>query len=311
MEILVTNNLTKIYKGFYAVKGVNMHINEGDIYGFVGENGAGKTTIIRLITGLAKPSEGSFKLFEIENTDSKIYEVKKQMAGIIEAPSLSISMTAQQNLLMQAMLAGIEISEQEINDTLTKVGLDVNAIGKKKVGAFSLGMRQRLAIAVTLINNPKFIILDEPMNGLDPQGFIEVRDLILKLNKEDGVTFLISSHMLSELEKVATKVGFISHGILLEEITMEDLHKKGSKRVVITLTNETDTSKVTELLSSKLKASDMKVKANVVEVYDAIEQAKIMKVLVNEDIAFISVNVVEETIEDYYLSVMNRGKEEK
>ena len=217
MYVLETKNLTKRYNLYNAVDHVNMHIEKGDIYGFVGENGAGKTTIIRMITGIANPTEGDFELFGVNNNSKEIANAKKKLAGIVEAVSINTNMTAKDNLKYQAMISGKKITNDEINQLLKRVGLNADAIEKKNVGSFSLGMRQRLGIAITLINEPEFIILDEPMNGLDPKGFIEIRDVILELNKE-GITFLISSHILSELDKICNKIGFISHGKLIKEL---------------------------------------------------------------------------------------------
>ena len=180
MTILKTYDLSKRYKTYYALDKVNMTIEEGDIYGFVGENGAGKTTLIRAITGLIS-SYGSYELFGVSSKSEQIYEKRRLVSSIVEAASINKSMTAQENIRLQAYAHGTKIDDEKISSLLNKVGLDEKKIAKKKAKDFSLGMRQRLGIALCLINNPKFIILDEPMNGLDPSGFIEVRELILSL----------------------------------------------------------------------------------------------------------------------------------
>ena len=218
--ILETNNLTKEYNGKVVVSNANMHIYEGDIYGFVGENGAGKTTILRLISGLIFPSGGDFKLFGASNNESGIYAARSKTSGIIESVSLNKGMKALDNLRLQCVSLGLKRSDEELIELINHVGLRYDEIKDKKVGNFSLGMRQRLGIAIAIVSKPKFILLDEPMNGLDPQGFVDVRETIMKLNKE-GVTFLISSHILSELDKICNRIGFISHGKLIEEITMK------------------------------------------------------------------------------------------
>ena len=227
---IVTNQLTKVYSHKNAVDHVDMHVPVGSIYGFVGENGSGKTTIMRLLMGLARPSEGDYQLFDVPNHDSRIYDVRNQISAIVEAPSLVPTMTAVDNLKYACMYYGLDENLDNINRVLKQVGLDDT--GKKVVKNFSLGMRQRLGIAVLLLNKPRLLLLDEPMNGLDPQGIAELRELIVELNKQ-GITILISSHILSELEKVATYWGFISHGQLLQEISAEDLIASCQKHIEI------------------------------------------------------------------------------
>ena len=187
--IFQTFALSKYYKEFKAVNAVSMTIYEGDIYGFVGENGAGKTTLIRLACGLIHETGGSYALFGIPNTSQEISEAKRKTAAIVEAVAINKGLSAIDNLRQQCLLAGIEKSESELNKLLADVGLDPKAIQKKRVGSFSLGMRQRLGLAIALITNPKFVMLDEPMNGLDPQGFVDMRETILRLNKHTGYTF--------------------------------------------------------------------------------------------------------------------------
>lgn len=298
--ILETHELCKTYAGANAVENVCMHIEKGDIYGFVGENGAGKTTIIRLITGLAKPTKGNFTLFGVSSTDPKIGEAKKKMGGIVEAVSLSKTMTAVENLKLQCKICGVSKSEKELNDLLEKVGLDTKAIAKKKAGQFSLGMRQRLGIATALLSDPEFILLDEPMNGLDPQGFIDMRETILRLH-EDGVTFLISSHILSELEKICNKVGFISHGKLLEEITMDELHQKSRRKLVLSSKNNAE---LKGFLEKAFPQKTFNEEEGRIVSYDEFDVNDIMKTLVGKGIKVDSINVVEESIEDYYATLM-------
>ena len=198
--ILETKNLSKYYKEVAACKNVNIHIKEGDIYGFVGENGAGKTTLIRLINGLSIPSSGSFVLFGIDNNDPRINEVTKYVGAIVETVSLNKGFTCLQNMQYQNIITEGNKSDEELIDIMIKCGLNYKAIQNRKVANFSLGMRQRLGIAMALVSDPKLILLDEPMNGLDPEGIIEMRDTIINLNKS-GVTFFISSHILDELSR--------------------------------------------------------------------------------------------------------------
>ena len=221
--VLTTQKLEKRYGKCKALKGLDMNVPEGAIYGFVGPNGAGKTTLIRLICGLQEPTEGSFSLFGIENTDKDIVNVRKRIGAVVETPSLYMDMTAKDNLKQQYRLLGLP-SFEGVDDLLTLVGLDKT--GKKKVNNFSLGMKQRLGIAIALAGNPDFLILDEPTNGLDPQGIIEIRELIIKLNKERNITVLISSHNLYELSKLATHYGMIDEGCMVKEFRAEELDAK-------------------------------------------------------------------------------------
>ncbi len=218
-KIVETNNLTKKYKEVIAVNNVNMTIYEKDIYGFIGENGAGKSTVIRLLTKIAKPTSGSFKINLANNLG--------QVAAIVETPAIHNSLTAIDNLSYQATMLGVDKTKEELEDLLREVGLEDVINFKKKAKDFSLGMKQRLTIALALMGEPKLILLDEPMNGLDPVGIKKMRDLILKLNKESNITFLISSHLLTELDRVATKYGFISKGKLIKEISAKEIHESG------------------------------------------------------------------------------------
>lgn len=306
MLVLETNSLSKKYKEHLAVDHVNMHIEKGDIYGFVGENGAGKTTIIRLITGLAAPTDGDYNLFGVNSNNPDIFEAKKKISGIVEAVSLTPSMTAFDNIKFQALLADKKLTDEEINSLISRVGLNPKEIENKKVGSFSLGMRQRIGIAITLISDPEFIILDEPMNGLDPKGFVEVRDTIVELNKQ-GITFLISSHILSELEKVCTKIGFISHGKLLKELSIDELHKQSKPRIEIELKNPQE---VAEVLKKKLGLTNLEVEEHVVNIYDIIDINDLMKSIVKNNIVVDNISKKEDTIETYYMKLMGGNANE-
>lgn len=232
--ILTTNALRKQYGRFTALNGVSMHIPKGAIYGFVGRNGAGKTTLIRLICGLQSPTAGEYALFGKSNTAKDIAKSRQRMGAVVETPSIYLEMTAEDNLREQYRILGLP-SFDTIPGLLRLVGLDNT--GKKKAKNFSLGMRQRLGIAVALAGNPDFLVLDEPANGLDPQGIIEMRELILKLNRERQITVLISSHILDELSRLATHYGFIDKGSILREISAEELEKACRKCLCVTVDN--------------------------------------------------------------------------
>ncbi len=221
-SVLTANKVTKTFKQKKALDEVSMDIKKGDIYGLIGKNGAGKTTLIRIICGLAAPTGGDIKLFD----SSDLVSARKEIGTVIESPAFYPNMTAKQNLMAQCKLMGVK-NTKCIPKILHMVGLE--GTDKKKAKNFSLGMKQRLAIALSLVGEPKFLVLDEPTNGLDPEGIKEIRELILTLNEKYEITVLISSHILSELSKIATRYGMLHEGKLLEEFTEEDLWKKCSE----------------------------------------------------------------------------------
>lgn len=226
--ILRTDHLTKQFGSKAAVNQVSMTINKGDIYGFIGKNGAGKTTLMRLVLKLTFPTSGGIELFG----ESKLSMKNLSRTGsLIEAPTLAVNCTAWENMKRMAIL--YNASDSDIHEILREVSLDNT--GAKKVKQFSFGMKQRLGIAIALLGGPELIVLDEPVNGLDPEGIREMRDLILRLNRERGTTFLISSHLLDELSKVVTKYGIIRDGVLVEEITAGEVMRKCTRRLKITV----------------------------------------------------------------------------
>lgn len=302
MYVVETHDLTKKYGGRAVVDRVNMHIPEGSIYGFVGENGSGKTTIMRLLTGIASPSEGNFEMFGVKNTDSKIYAKRKEISAIVETVSMVPTMTALDNIKFQELYLGVKLTPERRHELLKIVHLD--EVGKKKVKNFSLGMRQRMGIALALLNDPKFMLLDEPMNGLDPQGIAELRELLIDLNRNHGITILISSHILSELEKIATTYGFISHGKLIEELTVEELQDKCRKSVTIKFADVEAAYKVLK----ELKVKDFKTFPNGdVMIFDEIELGDFISKLASKGLKIISINSSDEGVEDYYLNLVNGG----
>ena len=297
-NVLTITNISKKYDKKLVLDKVNMSIDRGDIYGFVGENGSGKTTIIRLITGLIFPNEGDIELFGINSKSSEVLNVRKKVGAIVETPSIYKNMSAKDNLLTQASLLNIT-DLSKVDKILDIVGLGYLINDKKQAGNFSLGMRQRLGIAMALISDPEFIILDEPMNGLDPTGIVEIRELILKLNKENGITFLISSHILNELALVANRYGIISKGKMVKEISLEDLKKECRKSVVIEVN---DPSKLVstfieygenvEFIEKGIKITDLQTLNEIIE--------KVLKCGVEIN----SINTHETNIEEYYLSLV-------
>ncbi len=232
--VLKTNALRKEYGRYKVLNGLSMSVPKGAIYGFVGKNGAGKTTLIRLICGLQEPSEGEYFLYGIGNGQKEIEKSRRRMGAVVETPSIYLDMTAEDNLKEQYRILGLP-SFEGIDDLLHLVGL--GDTGRKRARNFSLGMRQRLGIAVALAGDPDFLVLDEPVNGLDPQGIVEIRELILKLNREFNITVLISSHILDELSKLATHFGFIDQGRIVKEISAVELEAACRKCIRVTVSD--------------------------------------------------------------------------
>lgn len=238
--IIETKNLSKKYGDKLAVNSVNMHIRPGDIYGFIGRNGAGKTTAMKMILGLTRPTSGEIKLFG--STD--LNKEREKIGSLIEAPGIYKNCTAFENMKRFSILFGG--TDSEITSLLSFVGLADT--GNKKAGEFSLGMKQRLGIAIALLGNPKVLVLDEPINGLDPSAIKEIRDLIIKLNQEKGVTILISSHLLDELAKITTTYGIINNGVLVEEVSAEELAERCRKSLMVKVS---DSEKAISILKEK------------------------------------------------------------
>lgn len=251
--VLETKTLTKRYRGFTALNGLTMKIPKGSIYGFVGRNGAGKTTLIRLICGLQEPTDGFYTLYGVKNTDAGIIRSRRRMGAVVESPSIYLDMTARENIRQQYRILGLP-SDDGIDELLRLVGL--GETGGKKARNFSLGMRQRLGIAVALAGNPDFLVLDEPVNGLDPQGIIEMRELILKLNREQGITVLISSHILDELSRLATHYGFIDGGRMLKEMSAEELEARCRKCVRVEVSDTKALARVLDGMNAEYRVAD-------------------------------------------------------
>ena len=302
--ILKTNGLFKKYKKHLAVNDANMNICRGDIYGFVGENGSGKTTIIRLITGLIFANSGRFELFGVPHDSAEIRTARRKVGAVVESPSIYQNMSAYDNLKMQCRILGLPCDER-IEKTLETVGLGYLLNDKKKVSNFSLGMRQRLGIAMALLGEPEFLILDEPMNGLDPAGIVEIRELILKLNREQNITFLISSHILTELALVATKYGIISKGHIIKEITATELQQELAKTTDIVVDNPEE---LTKLLSGIFGEEKISYIPDGVRIVGEIELNEILSAVIDAKIRIISINCHETSFEDYYLEIIGGKK---
>ena len=302
-NVLITSGLSKRYKKQMAVDRVDMHIEQGDIYGFVGENGSGKTTVIRLITGLISPYEGGFTLFDVANTDKRIGDARSRIGAIVESPSIYMNMSAYDNLKTQCMILGTD-SDEKIRSALADVGLEALYGEKKHVSDFSLGMRQRLGIAMALLSDPDFLILDEPMNGLDPAGIVGIRELILKLNRERGITFLISSHILSELSLVATKYGIISKGKLIKEITAKQLHNECTKTTAI---SADDPQKLLQIVKSRID-NPVEYSPDGIVIAGQLDLNALLSAIIDGGVQILSINCSETSFEDYYLSLIGGAR---
>lgn len=301
--VLKTNELKKEYRKFTALNGVSMNVPKGAIYGFVGKNGAGKTTLIRLICGLQSPTGGDFELYGIKNTDKNISRSRRRMGAVVETPSIYLDMTAEDNLKQQYRILGMP-SFDGIDELLKLVGLENT--GRKKAKNFSLGMRQRLGIAVALCGNPDFLVLDEPINGLDPQGIIEIRELILKLNREKQITVLISSHILDELARLATHYGFIDSGKIVREMSAEELEAACRKCVRVTVTDTKPLVAVLDEMGMEYKIIDSKT----ADIYGQPNITKLAAALSEKGCELFSMQEQDESLESFYISLVGGGSNE-
>lgn len=295
--VLKTNGLKKQYRHFTALDGVSMNIPKGSIYGFVGKNGAGKTTLIRLICGLQYPTGGNFELYGIDNSDRNISLSRRRMGAVVETPSIYLDLTAEENLKQQYRILG-KPSFDGITELLRIVGLENT--GKKKARNFSLGMRQRLGIAVALCGNPDFLVLDEPTNGLDPQGIIEIRELILKLNREYKITVLISSHILDELSKLATHYGFIEKGKMVRELSAAELEASCRKSLKLTVSDTKSLALVLDRMALEYSIFDDKTAC----VYGNPKIGSIAIALAENNCELISAKEQDETLESFFVSLV-------
>ena len=301
--VLETSGLGKKYGHFTALSDVSMHIPKGAIYGFVGRNGAGKTTLIRLICGLQHPTAGGYSLFGRPNTAHDIRESRKRMGAVVESPSIYLELTAEENLKEQYRVLGLP-SFEDIPQLLRLVGLENT--GRKKAGNFSLGMRQRLGIAIALAGSPDFLVLDEPANGLDPQGIVEMRELILKLNRERHITVLISSHILDELSRLATHYGFIDRGSMVQEITAQELEAACRKCILLTVTDSRAMCTVLDALGLEYQLlSDTEA-----EIYGQPTVTELVQALAERGCSVLSIREQEEGLENYFMNLIGAQPDE-
>lgn len=300
---LTAERLSKHYRHFKALEGLSIHVPKGSIYGLVGRNGAGKTTLIRLICGLQSPTSGEYILYGKRNTEKGITEARRRMGAVVETPSIYSDMTAEENIRQQYLILGIP-SFDGIRELLELVGLE--DVGKKKAKNFSLGMRQRLGIAVALAGDPDFLILDEPANGLDPEGIIEMRELILRLNRERQITVLISSHILDELSRLATHYGFLDQGRMVKELSAQELESACQKCVRLRISD-------TKALSQALERVGLEYKIRSHEeadVYGEVNLSQLILDLAKEDCQVLGIQEHNESLESYFMGLVGGGEHE-
>lgn len=295
--IFTASALTKNYGHTKALSGLTMEIPKGSIYGFVGRNGAGKTTLLRIMNGLQAPDSGMYTLFGANNLSRKIRSERRRVGAVVEGPAAAEELTASQNLEQQALILGITPGRW-IRDLLFDVGLE--KAGDRKVRKFSLGMKQRLGIAMALAGNPDFLMLDEPANGLDPEGIIGIRELIRRLNKERGVTILVSSHILEEMEEVATHYGFIERGRILKQISAKELGESLRSSLLVTVS---DTEKLAAPLE-KIGAKYRVLNGHKAEIFGSRKVTPLVGALAKNGCEVFSMTRKEETLESYYLKLI-------
>ncbi len=300
--IVKTNQLTKVYEGKEVVSDVNMHVKKGEIYGFLGPNGAGKTTVMKMLTNLTKPTSGDIEIFGEKLTDQS-YEVLKRMGTIIEYPIFYEKLTARETLELHCEYMGY-YDKNEISHVLDLVKL-INT-DSKRVKDFSLGMKQRLGIARAIITKPELLILDEPINGLDPIGIKELRELFVMLCKEYGITIIISSHILGEIELLADTIGVINNGRLITEVSMENINRSQTDYIEVIVN---DGKKAAFILENKLNITNFKLVAeNCIRIYEnSTSQKDISKTLIEHDIDIEGISKKTSSLEDYFLKLINGG----
>ena len=301
-NIVQTNQLTKIIDGKELVKSVNIHVKKGEVYGFLGPNGAGKTTVMKMLTNLWKPTSGEVWLFGEKLTPTS-YEVLKRMGSIIEFPCFYDHMSGKDNLQLHSEYMGYH-TPGCVEDALEMLGLA--DASEKQVKSYSLGMKQRLGIARAILCKPELLILDEPTNGLDPAGMKQIRDLFRMLCSEYGITIIISSHMLSEVESIADTIGVINHGNMMKEISMKEISEMNTANIELAVEN---TKKAAYVLADKLELSNFKViDEKCIRIYDTcIDTKDISKALAMNEVEINSISKKAESLEDYFLKLTGEG----
>ena len=300
--ILETDNITKKYGAILAVDHVSIRLKRGEIYGLIGRNGAGKTTLLKMLAGLAKPTEGTYRIFG--EPEKKTAKLRDRIGVLIESPGLIPNMSAMENMKVKAMMLGMN-DDAFLKELLNDVGL--GDTGKLQVKRFSMGMKQRLGIALALESHPDLLLLDEPINGLDPQGIVDIRELIERLSKERNITILISSHILEELSKIATRYGVLHHGRMIDEFTHKELLRRCSERIELRPSDSTRAVTVIEAMG----ITDYKVMdTGTIQIFERLDDSgEIVLELAKNNIKTLNISVKNEALEDYYLSITGDAAE--
>ena len=301
--VLETESLCKRYGKTRVLQDIDLKIPKGSIYGLVGKNGAGKTTLMRIITGLQAPTSGTYTLSGVKNTDRKITTVRRRMGALVETPGLYKNLSAYDNIKLQYINLGLT-SYDTIPDLLKLVNLEDT--GKKHAGKFSLGMRQRLGVAIAMCGNPDILVLDEPINGLDPQGIIEMREMLLNINKERSTTILISSHILDELSRLATDYAFIDNGRILQTLSAEDLLRKTTKAARLTVSDTKAMCRVLDTMGLHYEVSS----DGTIEVFGDINITRTVHEADKENVEIFKVLENDETLEAYFMNLVGNGGEQ-
>ena len=299
--VLELKDIRKDFGDFYALTNVNLKIEKGRIYGFIGKNGAGKTTLMRIVSGMSNPTSGSMELFGKTRTKDICIQ-RKRLGVMLEERGISPELTAVQNLKAQMMIKGID-DESRISEVLEVVGL--TNTGKKKFKEFSLGMKRRLALAATLLSKPEFLVLDEPANGLDPVGIKDIRDLLLRINREYGTTIMISSHILRELYEVATDFIFIDAGAIIGEISKEQLNKRLESKIII---RSKETNKIIDTLNVHGFKDNLTFSENTITVSsNGVDEEQLGMLLRESGAVLLEFTQTKETLESYFISIIGGG----
>lgn len=303
MNVVETRGLTKSYRGKRAVDRFDLHVAQGDIYGFVGKNGAGKSTVMKMVCGLVTPDEGEIELFGNRMEECGRPEGASRVGALIEAPGLVPNLSAYENLMAKALAMGVTAAPARCREALALVGLD--GVGKKKAKGFSLGMKQRLGLALALVGSPDLLLLDEPLNGLDPEGTRAMRNLIVRLNQTLGVTVVISSHVLDQLDRVATRFGVIAEGRMVREMTSEQMQVEcGDSLRVRTV----DQARSLALMEEAFPQATLRALPDgALSVSGDYDAATVSRLLHDADQTVLELNPVRRDIEDYFVELMEGG----
>ena len=297
MSVIQTTGLSKRYRDKWAVDHLDLRVEQGDIYGFIGQNGAGKSTALKLLCGLARPTQGEALIFGKPVRDSV---ARRRVGALIEQPGLYPDLSGRENLRLYAALLGLDSPDRQVEEAMAAVGLSSGE--KKPAGHYSMGMKQRLGVALALLGGPDLLLLDEPINGLDPEGIREMRELLLRLNRERGLTILVSSHILGELSKIATRYGIIQEGRMVEQITAAELEQKCTDYLHL---RADQPQKAAVLLERELQLTRWEMRPEgEIRIYEAVDAKAVGQVLTQAGIAIEEMGLHRQDLEGYFLERM-------